>query len=379
MGTRDRRWRGAILVAPVVALLLGCAPGTIPQVDPDPHKPFVLAGVSDVTQIAQLTGPDAVNDTASVAVAGTDLGSMVTIGETTFFLFGDTFGTRDPDSYGGQGGYWRSNVAAFTTDDDPSDGITFDGWVVDGSGHAIALIEGDHRGNDAGAEVTKIPTNGFVVGETIYVSYMSVRHWGAPGAWDANFAALIKSEDMGASWHPVEGVEWPGDSNFIQFASAHVIDGGTEYVYLWAIPAGRFGGVQLMRVPATVEAVERQDSYEYFSGLDGEIPRWSPAISDAVTVLQGTIGEHSVMWSTYLERWIMTYSDVGNAYIREGLTPWGPWGDAIELLSRSEYPGLYSPYMEPRYVSDDGKRIYFTLSLWGPYNVFWFSADLDEH
>lgn len=31
---------------------------------------------------------------------------------------------------------------------------------------------------------------------------------------------------------------------------------------------------------------------------------------------------------------------------------------------------------EPRYVSDDGRTIYFTLSLWGPYNVFWFSMDL---
>ena len=30
------------------------------------------------------------------------------------------------------------------------------------------------------------------------------------------------------------------------------------------------------------------------------------------------------------------------------------------------------------YVSDDGRRIYFTLSLWDPYNVFWFSADLDR-
>ncbi len=82
------------------------------------------------------------------------------------------------------------------------------------------------------------------------------------------------------------------------------------------------------------------------------------------------------MWSEYLERWIMTYSDAGNAYIREGVTPWGPWGDPIEMVSATDYPGLYSPYLNPRYVSDGGRRIYFTLSLWGPYNVFWFSVDL---
>ena len=101
-------------------------------------------------------------------------------------------------------------------------------------------------------------------------------------------------------------------------------------------------------------------------------------MTDAVTVLEGTIGELSVMWSRYLERWVMTYSDAGNAYIREGATPWGPWGEPIELASASDYPGLYSPYLNPRYTSADGRTVYFTMSLWGPYNVFWFSARLDR-
>lgn len=378
MRTKNRRLRTAATALVAVAILAGCAPGGIPQIDPDPDKPFVLTGVSAVTEIAKLTGPGAINDTESVAVAGTDLGSMTTLGDRTFFFFGDTFGQRDPNSTGGQGGFWRSNVAAWSTDDDPSDGITFDGWVTDELGLTVALIEGDHRGNNAGAEVTKIPTNGFVVEETIYVSFMSVRHWGAPGAWDANYAGLIRSGDGGENWERVEGLEWPGESNFIQWAAADVTDAGTRHVYIWAIPAGRFGGVALMRVPATIEAVESQSSYEYFAGVEGATPRWSSQMSDAELVLPPTVGELSVMWSTYLERWIMTYSDAGNAYIREGITPWGPWGDPIELLSRTEYPGLYSPYMEPRYVSADGRTIYFTLSLWDPYNVFWFSADLDR-
>jgi len=117
--------------------LLGSSSG-----DPDGDKPFVLTGVDDVVQIAQLTGPGAINDTASAGVAGTDLGSMTTIGDRTYFFFGDTFGDRDPDSYGGQGGFWRSNVSAWTTDDDPSDGVAFDGWapVERGSGASAASL-----------------------------------------------------------------------------------------------------------------------------------------------------------------------------------------------------------------------------------------------
>ena len=371
--------RTAVAASVVLALALaGCAGGSGVSVDPNPDRPFVLDGVSGLTEIAQLTGPDAMNDTASVSVAGTDLGSMVDVGDRTLFLFGDTFGERDPESIGGQGGFWRSNVAAWSTDDDPSDGISFDGWVTDDVGLAAALIEGDHDANGAGGEVTKIPTYGFTVGHAIYVSYMSVRFWGEPGAWDANRSALIVSRDDGTTWQPVEGVEWPGDSNFVQVATARVSEGGEDWVCFWSIPSGRFGGVQLMRVRATEEAVEDQSAYSYFAGSDGATPRWSSDLADAETIVEGTIGELSVMWSTYLERWIMTYSDAGNAYIREGITPWGPWGDPIELVPGADYPGLYSPYLNPRYVSDDGRTIYFTLSLWGPYNVFWFSADLER-
>lgn len=364
--------------AALVLALAGCTGGDAVSIDIDQDKPFVLKGVSGLTEIAQLTGPDAMNDTAAVSVAGTDLGSMTNVGDRTYFFFGDTFGERDPESIGGQGGFWRSNVAAWTTDDDPSDGIEFEGWVEDDIGLAGALIEGDHDANGAEGEVTKIPTYGFAIGETIYVSYMSVRFWGEPGAWDANRAALIASRDDGETWAPVEGVEWPGDSNFVQVATAEVTDGGEDWIYFWSIPSGRFGGVQLMRVPATEEAVEDQSAYSYFAGVEGEAPQWSSDMADAETIVEGTIGELSVMWSTFLERWIMTYSDAGSAYIREGITPWGPWGEPIELVSGSEYEGLYSPYLNPRYVTEGGRRIHFALSLWGPYNVFWFSADLDR-
>jgi hypothetical protein len=351
--------RTAFAASIIVAIgLAGCSGGGPVSVDTDPDKTFVLEGVSNLAEIAQLTGPDAMNDTAAVSVAGTDLGSMVNVGDKTFFL--------------------RSNVAAWTTDDDPSDGIDFEGWVKDDIGLAAPLIEGDHDANGAGGEVTKIPTYGFAIGDTIYASYMSVRLWGEPGAWDSNYSALVVSRDDGRTWGPVDGVEWPGDSNFVQFATAEVSEGGRDWIYFWSIPSGRFGGVQLMRVPATEEAVEAQSEYSYFAGLEGETPQWSDDLADAETILDGTIGELSVMWSTYLDRWIMTYSDAGSAYIREGVTPWGPWGEPIELVPRAEYPGLYSPYLNPRYVSDDGRRIFFTLSLWDPYNVFWFSADLER-
>ena len=160
----------------------------------------------------------------------------------------------------------------------------------------------------------------------------------------------------------------------------HVSDGGTDHLYFWGIPSGRFGGVALMRVPATEEeAVEDADAYSYFAGTDADgAPRWDTDMAAAELVLAGTIGELSVMWSDYLDRWLMTYSDGGDAYIREGVTPWGPWSEPILLASGADYPGLYAPYMNPRYVTEGGSRVHFSMSLWGPYNVFWFSVDLER-
>lgn len=369
-----------VAAAGATALVASCAGGEDPDgtvLSTDTDKPFVVTGVEDVTQIAQLTGPGAINDTESVAVAGTDLGSMVNVGDVTYFVFGDTFGTREEGMTGGGGGNWRSNAVAYSTDDDPTDGITFDGWVLDDIGFAAEVAPGDKHPNTGEGEVTKIPTYGFAVEGAIYLYYMSVSHWGEPGQWDANHAGLVRSTDEGKTWEVLEQPQWPGDSNFIQVATATVTEDGTDYVYFWSIPSGRFGGVKLMRVPATREAVEDIDAYTYFTGTDADgAPIWSPDMDAATTVLDGAIGELSVMWSPTLERWLMSYSTDGDAVLSEGITPWGPWSEPHVLTTQEETPGLYSPYMNPRYVSEDGLTVYFTLSIWDPYNVFWYSARL---
>ncbi|WP_420113731.1 DUF4185 domain-containing protein [Pseudactinotalea sp.] len=367
-----------LAAAGATALAASCSGGNGTEVSTDSDKPFVVTGVEDVTQIAQLTGAGAINDTEAVGVAGTDLGSMFTVDDRTYFVFGDTFGTRDEGMTGGGGGNWRSNAIAYSTDDDPTDGITFDGWVLDDVGLALEVAVGDKAPNDGEGEVTKIPTHGFAVDGSLYLQYMSVSYWGEPGAWDANHAGLVRSTDDGQTWEVLEEPQWPGDSNVIQVSAAHVTEGGTDYLYFWSIPSGRFGGVQLMRVPATTEAVEDLDSYTYFAGTDGDgRPTWSDDLDQAAMVLDRAVGELSVMYHEQTERWLLTTMiDNGDAVLFEGLTPWGPWSDPHVLTTQAQTPGLYGPYMNPRYVSEDGRTIYFTLSIWDPYNVFWYSATL---
>lgn len=330
----------------------------------------MLAGVRNVTQVAQLTGPRSINHTGRYRVAGQDLGSMFAADGRTWFVFGDTFGTRDPGMTGGGGGEWRSNTLAYSTDTDPSDGVTFDGYVTDDTGAAAELVRAQRIDN---AEMTIIPTYGFAAGGAMYLAYMSVRHWGNAGEWQANYAGLARSTDHGRTWIPLESPRWPGDSNFIQVSVASV---GSD-LYFWSVPAGRFGGVCLMKVDA--RHVEDAGAYRYFAGLDVHgSPRWSSAMADATVILDSTVGELSVVWNDYLGRWLMSDTDGAGdgTVLRAAPEPWGPWSDPVTLVSAADVPGVYAPYMLPQYTADGGRTIYFTVSEWGPYNVFWYRAEL---
>lgn len=372
-----RMSRRQLLAAGAAVPLLSACGGDQFPVAAQLGEDFLLERVDAVTQVAQLTGPGAMNDTASVLLAGADLGHMAGVGDRTYFVFGDNFGIRDDDAFGGTGDVWKSNAIAWSTDEDPSDGITFDGWILDDLEQVAEVLPGDHVPNEQVGEVTKIPTQMWEADGELFLAWMSVHHWGAPGVWTADHAALARSRDDAQTWEPVDGVRWAGDSNFVQLAQARVVEAGTEYLFLWGIPAGRFGGVQLMRVPARADAVADQGAYEYFTGVVDDVAVWGSEEADAVTVLDAAVGELSVLWSEYLQRWLLTTMvDNGDAVVFEGLSPWGPWSEPHTITTQAETPGLYAPYTCPRYVTDGGRRIWFTLSIWGPYQVFWYSMDL---
>ena len=369
-----RRERRALVGAAVVlaaGALTGCSTGSEGTGMTTTAMPTrSLGGVSGLTRVAALTGPDSPNHTDSVDVAGQDLGSMFEAGGRTWFVFGDTFGQRDPGMTGGGGTEWRSNTLAWSTDTDPADGIRLDGYVLDDAGRAAELIPSQKVD---GEEMTTIPTYGFEAGGAMYLAFMSVRHWGAPGEWEANHSGLARSTDDGRTWTVLDEPRWPGDSNFVQVSVTEIDD----ELFFWSVPAGRFGGVELMKVRE--QDVEDGSAYRYFAGTgDDGRPRWSASMDDAETVVDGTVGELSVVWNDYLGSWLMSYTDGGDASaaLRQAPNPWGPWSDAVTLATQEQVPGLYAPFMKRGYTADHGRTVFFALSQWDPYNVYWYRADL---
>jgi hypothetical protein len=358
------------LLTPLCALAQSTDLGEDEAIGRLPGKQWALHDLTGVTtqKISQLTGEDSPNKTLSrFGVWGTDLCSFTVLDGKTYLFGGDTFSSENSEG-------WRSNVLLISEDTDPSDGLDITDAVTDKRGNAKELLLSIKQDN---TEMTVIPTNLFSAQGKLYCVYMSVSHWGDAGRWDCRYSGLAVSEDGGKKWVKLPDVKWPGDSGFIQTANVQVED----TMYFWGILSGRFGGVSLMKVP--VAQLEDMNAYRYYTGKDeAGLPVWESGdagIAHAAKVIRRPVGEISVIYDEYLGNFLITYLDEGADAIvlREGVTPWGEYGEAYDLATPAEYPSLYGAYMHPDYVSDGGKGVYFTMSQYFPiYNVMWMRFDL---
>lgn len=306
------------------------------------------------TRIAQITGPDSLNHTdRNWNVYGTDLGHTFEHKGTVYMIFGDTFGPR--------GRHHRCNALAWLdAESEPERGLRIAGMRANWRGRASEILPASRWKG----EVTVIPTNGISVAGRMWLHYMSVRKWGAPGRWKLNHSGLAYSGDDGRTWTRDGANVWSGDSNFGQGCFAR--DGG--YVYLFGIPGGRFGGVKLARASEG----EFGREWRYWTG-EG----WSLGESEAAQIVPPTVGELSVIHHSYYDRWLTMYLNESSRAIvlRESQEVTGPWSAESVVASADDYPQLYAPYMTPCW--NDGPAIYFTMSMFGPYNVFLMRTTID--
>jgi hypothetical protein len=261
---------------------------------------------------------------------------------------------------------------AYSTDFSPSDGITFDGWVTDGAGLAREVIQSGRT-----SPITEIPTGAVSIDDRIYAWYMAVNWWGPAGQWTANYAGLAYWQEGDEAFTVVDSFAFPGNGNFGMVAASFRTDPiapTDNHLYVWGTPAGRLGGVKLARVePQDVTDV---NAYEYFGGFDAGQPTWMPSEFDAPLIVGPTVGEMSVMYNEALQNWTMLYlnHDRYAIEIRQAPEPWGPWSNPVEVATGTQFPGLYGSYMNPLLVENGGRTMYFTMSLWGPYDVYLVKA-----
>jgi len=313
----------------------------------------LMSGRSPITYtIAQEDGNGPINFTATRwGVYGADLGHTFVHRGRLYMVFGDTFGPNGSD--------WRSNTLARVIPTiGPQHGLFFDEMITDQPGHAKALMQAQ------AGEASLIPTYGVSVGSRMFLHYMSVNSWGAPGHWTLNYSGLAYSDDDGQNWTRDTDMTWPGDSNFGQVAILEY----QGYLYFFGIPGGRYGGVQLARVKP--QSILDKTAYAYWDGSSWQAN--NPAA--AVTIVPAPVGELSVRWSPFYRKWLMMYlNDPGyRTVLRTADQFTGPWSEEKVILTGQDYPQLYAPYMLPLW--NDGPDIYYTMSLFGPYCVYLMST-----
>jgi hypothetical protein len=309
------------------------------------------------------------NDTAQTwAVLGTDLGLMWDDGNGKILAaYGDTFAS--PSAGAGPPPFplnWRSNSLSRSTDRDPTDGLTLDSMAVDSAGSAREIL----RSQTIPEELTVLPNGGVSVGQRQYLHIMSVRKFVGVD-WLTNFSTLAYSDDDGETWRQDGAPRWENNPEQTALFQEAALVRHAGFVYLFGEPNGRLGDIYLARVDEN--QLLDASAYEYWNGED-----WSArAPNQAVPIVAGPAGEMSVVYNSYYQKWIMSYLDVGRDALvtRTADTLIGPWSGASLLVSGRDFPSLYGPFIHPWF--NDGPELYFVMSTWSDYNVFWMHAELE--
>lgn len=372
----------------VLTVLLPASSISQSNIDANPiikNEEIELGNVKIISRVTgkSLPGEDfpSPNKTAeNYDVGGTDLGIFWALDSTRVgIFFGDTNGKDfEPGKNGGNGRNWRSNVLAFSEDLNLDNGLSISGMLLDKEGQAREIVAGAKT--IPGDYQTSIPTSAIRACGIDVVHYMNIYEWaGGNGRWLTNFSSLYFSKDEGQNWKRAKEVTFESDSHFSQVSYAKR-DG---VVYMIGVQAGRGGDAYLCRFRE--KNILDKSKYEYWNG---EKNQWIRNDEKAATVIiPGPIGEASLLWHEKYKRWIIAYSydfayakenpkEMHALVYRDSKNLTGPWSELKILTTAEEYPGLYSPYLHPLKVNND--RIYFTMSLWDPYNVFLMSATIDR-
>lgn len=330
----------------------------------DYKKGFHIRSISRIARVTgvPMTGENFYNPNNTARdwnVGGTDLGVIWEMEPGNYgIFFGDTFGSDfrpNPSNPGPNGGSWRSNVLAFSNDTNLEDGLKINSMLEDADGNAREIIYSPKTATD----ITSIPTAAIRANGADYVHYFNMMNW---DTWTTNYSGMYKSTDNGSNWSKLDHVRFSSDSPFGQVGYFKK-DG---YVYMIGTQTGRSSKASLGRFREV--DIENRNQYEYWNG---QTKTWSKGNENSATVIiDDEVGELSFIYNTKLDLWIIAYFNGPryNITLRTAEDITGPWSQPYEIASGGEYAQLYGSYFHP--LSADSETLYFTMSMWLPYNVY---------
>jgi hypothetical protein len=231
-------------------------------------------------------------------------------------------------------------------------------------------------------------------------------------------SVVVRSDDQGNSFHYLYDFS---TDHFINISIVKIPssswkllpeNNGKDGLMIFGSGTYRKSNVYLAWQPAA--GIEHPGAIRYFSGMDdNHKPLWSSREENAVALFnQPCVGEFSVSYNKFIDRWIMLYN-CGNPRginMRTAEFPWGPWtkpqlifdpwqdggychfmhvswkdrhcDSVMDPGRENDWAGEYGPYQFERFAAGDSMAahpyttIYFTMSTWNPYTVVLMKAKL---
>ena len=340
-------------------------------------------------------------------VLGTDIGASFESGGRVIFLFGDTISPSPSENY------LASDTMASSVSTDPSKGLFLDFLTNSDGSPYFVRIPGVRMG--AG----EVPHAGIRLNGSTYIVVNTGTDINLPDPNINEYSVLTRFDETTRRYTVLRTISSRPNGKFVTTA---LRQSGND-VYIFGLGAYRRSDVYLSTVGAA--DFESGRGTRYFTGLVNGQPAWSTSEADAVPVVSDNplnipnhkpgIGNVSVIYSSELRLWLMTYDSTGGSqetrgfYFTHASEPWGPWrrpqlilnaardgaaGTFIHDPRISPSDGLtgptigpndpvttpggpYAPYMIERFTRVVGRTlsIYYTLSTWNPYTIVMMRSD----
>lgn len=359
------------------------------------------------TKISQLTGdydrhmniPTLSQSFSRYRIEGIDLGVPFEDGDTTWVLFGDTWGPK--------GG--ALDAIGYTLDKNPEQGLKLDFVADKYNVYQPINIPGIRQA------AFEVPNEGIIIDNTFYVWHTTDNS--PTVAMGRNVLASASRENAVKGQYTLLY-----DYSVSKFINVSVVkvnnadwdllpDSVGESLIVFGSGVYRESHVYLACHP--VATIRNRSTIRYFAGMKDGKPLWNKKENDAKPIFalnNPGVGELSVSYNKFIKKWILMYNhgDPRGINLRTSNYPWGPWSreqvvfqpwddggychfmhtswevnkcDNVHNPGReNDWGGEYGPYQFEHFATGDSvsTTIYFTMSTWNPYETILMKAGLKK-
>lgn len=332
------------------------------------------------------------------------------------FLFGDTI-SSNPSVVN----YHAHDPIAWSTSTDPDSGLLLN-FFTNSDGSPLFI---EPPGVQMGAD--DICSSGISLPDAVYLVCNSGADETLADPHQNAYSVLVRFDEAAKTFAAGRTVSQLPGGHFV-FTAMHAL--GPD-VYMFGAGNYRASDIFLSKTPAATFASGA--GTQYFAGLDTMgAPIWTGSEAAAVPVVQDnplggpawpndspSVGNMSVVYSSDLDVWMMTYDGgrqsghTRGIYFTYAAKPWGPWaapqlifnavrdnawgvyihnpnvapdppGDGLNgpVIGSGNNPyttagGEFAPQLIERFtrVNGDTLRIYYNLSTWNPYAIVRVRSD----